>query len=186
MSYQAYLDAVRKKTGKSMEDFHELAKRRGFLDPDTKAGEVVAWLKSEFGLGYGHAMAVYGVIRSSVEPKLKTGERIDAHFSGRRASWKSSYERIVKAASGFGRDVSVKPGDSYLSLLRNGKKFAILKVGTGYLDIGLKLKSAAAAERLEPSGTWNAMVTHRVRIQSPDELDREVLTWLRSAYAAAK
>ena len=185
MSYQAYLDAVQKKTGKSVDDFHELAKQRGFLARDTKAHEVVAWLKSDFGLGHGHAMAVYGAIRSSVEPKLKTGERIDAHFSGRRASWKSTYERIVEEVSGFGRDVSVKPGDTYLSLLRSGKKFAILKVGAGYLDIGLKLKGTSPGERLEPSGTWNAMVTHRVRVTSPEELDREVLTWLRSAYAAA-
>ena len=185
MSYQAYLDAVQKKTGKSIADFHEQAKRRGFLAPDRKAGEVVAWLKSEFALGHGHAMAVYGAMRFSVEPKLKTDERIDAHFSGRRASWKSTYERIVNAVFDFGRDVSVKPGDTYLSLLRAGKKFAILKVGAGYLDIGLKLKGIAAGERLERSGTWNAMVTHRVRIQSPEELDRELLTWLRSAYAAA-
>jgi Domain of unknown function (DUF4287)/Domain of unknown function (DUF5655) len=185
MSYQAYIDAVEKKTGKSIDDFHELARRRGFLDRATKAGEVVAWLKSEFGLGHGHAMAVYGVIRSSVEPKLKTSERVDAHFAGRRASWKNTYERIVAAVSGFGSDVSVKPGDSYLSLLRKGKKFAILKVGIGYIDVGVKLKGTPAGERLRLSGAWNAMVTHRVRLQSPAELDRQVVTWLRSAYAEA-
>ena len=185
MSYQAYLDAVQKKTGKSMADFHELARRRGFLDRETRAGEIVAWLKSEFGLGHGHAMAVYGVIRSSVEPKLKTDERIDAHFSGQRASWKTTYRRIAEVISGFGPDLSIRPGDTYLSLLRNGKKFAILKVAIAYMDIGVKLKGTPADARFRLSGSWNAMVTHRVRIQSPAELDREVLTWLRRAYGDA-
>ena len=185
MSYQAYIDAVQKKTGKSMDDLHELARRRGFLDRQAKAGEVVAWLKSEFGLGRGHAMAAYGVIRSAVEPKLETDERIEAHFSGRRAAWKNTYRRIVEVVSGFGPDLSVKAGDTYLSLLRKGKKFAILKVGIGYMDIGVKLKGAPAGERFRLSGSWNAMVTHRVRIESPAELDREVFSWLRSAYAAA-
>jgi hypothetical protein len=185
MSYQAYIDAVQRKTGKSMDDFRALAARRGFLEPKTKAREVVAWLRSEFGLGHGHAMAVYGVMRSSVEPKLATDERIDAHFSGRRASWKNTYGTILEVISGYGPDVSIKPGATYLSLLRNGKKFAILKVAIAYMDVGIRLKGVPANERFQPSGHWNAMVSHRVRIQSPAELDREVLTWLRRAYDVA-
>jgi hypothetical protein len=185
MSYQAYIDAVEQKTGTSMAEFRRLAMSRGFLAPETKAGEVVTWLKSEFGLGHGHAMAVYGVIRSSVEPSRTPRDRIDAHFRGRRAAWTETYRRITDAVAGFGGDASVKAGETYISLLRNGKKFAILHVGVRHFDIGIKLKSAAAGERLRRSGSWNAMVTHRVRIASPAELDREVLAWLRAAYAEA-
>ncbi len=185
MSYQAYIDAVRKKTGKSMDEFHELARQRGLLEPGKKAGEVVAWLKSDFGLGHGHATAVYGVLRSAEEPKLDARERVDAHFAGRSAAWKSIFDRVMAVVSGFGADVSVKPGDAYLSLLRKGKKFAIVKAGAGAMDVGLKRKGVAPTGRFKASGSWNTMVTHRVRLRAPAELDEEVFAWLRSAYAEA-
>jgi hypothetical protein len=62
MSFQAYLDNVEKQTGKTPNDFIALAKEKGF-GSETKAGEIVAWLKEDFGLGHGHAMAMVQVIR---------------------------------------------------------------------------------------------------------------------------
>lgn len=78
-----------------------------------------------------------------------------------------------------------KVGDSYLSLLRKGKKFAILRVGVDFLDIGIKLKKDAPANgRLRKAGAWNRMVSHRLRLNSPDDLDEAVFIWLREAYNA--
>ena len=62
MSYQAYLDAIEKKTGLTPRQLLEQATERGF-GPDTKAGEIVAWLKDEHALGHGHAMAFANVVR---------------------------------------------------------------------------------------------------------------------------
>ena len=53
MTYQAYLDNIQAQTGKSPEDFKALAAQKGYLKPDVKAGEVVSWLKKDFGLGHG-------------------------------------------------------------------------------------------------------------------------------------
>jgi hypothetical protein len=63
MSFQAYLDNIETKTGKTPNDFIKLATELGF-NKDTKSGEIVAWLKKEFGLGHGHAMAVVHVIKN--------------------------------------------------------------------------------------------------------------------------
>ncbi len=63
MSFQAYLDNIEIKTGKTPNDFIELAKAKGF-DKDTKAGEIVAWLKQDYELGHGHAMALVHVIKN--------------------------------------------------------------------------------------------------------------------------
>ena len=63
MSYQAYLDAVERKTGKTPADLLTEAAGRGFT-PTTKAAEVVAWLKDDYDLGRGHAMALYGVLKN--------------------------------------------------------------------------------------------------------------------------
>jgi hypothetical protein len=62
MSFQAYLDNVDKQTGKTPNDFIALAKERGF-SADTKAGEIITWLKEEHGLGHGHAQALAHVIQ---------------------------------------------------------------------------------------------------------------------------
>jgi len=62
MSFQAYLDNIETKTGKTPNELLALAKEKGF-GTDTKAGEIVAWLKEDFGLGQGHAMALVHVIK---------------------------------------------------------------------------------------------------------------------------
>jgi len=63
MSYQAYLDAVEKKTGRTPAQLLTEAAGRGFT-PTTKAADVVAWLKDDYDLGRGHAMALYGVLKN--------------------------------------------------------------------------------------------------------------------------
>lgn len=63
MSFQAYIDNIRAKTGKTPEDFKKLAEKEGLLKPDVKAGAIVAWLKRDFGLGHGHAMAIYATFK---------------------------------------------------------------------------------------------------------------------------
>jgi hypothetical protein len=63
MSFQAYLDNIEAKTGKAPEEFVQLAKEKGLDKPEVKAGEIVAWLKEDFELGHGHAMALVHVIK---------------------------------------------------------------------------------------------------------------------------
>jgi hypothetical protein len=68
MSFQAYIDNIKAKTGKSPEDFRKLAEKKGFLQNGKlkhgiKAGEIVAWLKKDFELGHGHSMAVYAIFK---------------------------------------------------------------------------------------------------------------------------
>ena len=66
MSYQAYLDAIEAKTGKTPQQLLDEAAALGFT-PATKAGEVVAWLSEEYGVGRGHAMALYGVLKKGAD-----------------------------------------------------------------------------------------------------------------------
>lgn len=63
MSFQAYLDNIEAKTGKTPEEFIRLAQQKGLDGSQVKAGEIVAWLKDEFQLGHGHAMAIVHVIK---------------------------------------------------------------------------------------------------------------------------
>jgi hypothetical protein len=68
MSFQAYLNNIKTKTGKSPDDFKRLAEQKGFLQngqitAGTKAGDIVKWLKEDFELGHGHAMAIYALFK---------------------------------------------------------------------------------------------------------------------------
>lgn len=63
MSFQAYIDNIKAKTGKTPADFKKLAEKKGLLKPSVKAGEIVKWLKEDFDLGHGHAMAIYATFK---------------------------------------------------------------------------------------------------------------------------
>ena len=68
MSFQAYIDNIKAKTGKTPADFKELATQKGFLEngqlkASTKAGQIIAWLKADFDLGHGHAMAIFATFK---------------------------------------------------------------------------------------------------------------------------
>ena len=68
MAFQAYIDNIKTKTGKSPDDFKKLAEEKGFLKDGElvkglKAGQILTWLKEDFGLGHGHAMAIYAIFK---------------------------------------------------------------------------------------------------------------------------
>jgi hypothetical protein len=73
MSFQAYLDNIKVKTGKGPEDFARLAEQKGFTEngaikKSVKAGVIVDWLKDEFDLGRGHAMAIVALLKGAKSP----------------------------------------------------------------------------------------------------------------------
>jgi hypothetical protein len=76
--------------------------------------------------------------------------------------------------------------DSYISLLRGNKKFGIVEVSAERMDIGIKLKGAEPVGRFNAANSWNAMVTYRVQVTEPKQIDSELLGWLKEAYDKAK
>jgi len=64
MTFQAYIDNIHRKTGKTPDDFFVLARDKGLIGPALTATRLVAWLKKDFGLGHGHAMALWTVFKS--------------------------------------------------------------------------------------------------------------------------
>jgi hypothetical protein len=183
MTFQAYLDTIQKKTGKSSDEFVAMARERGFLDPGTKTLQVVDWLRHDYNLGRGHAMALVNVFKSVTNPDRPRGdERIDKVFSGNKAHWRPAYDALLVELRELGPDITAQATDTYVSLLRGKKKFAIVQPTGNRLDIGIKARGAPATSRFEAAGTWNSMVTHRVRIIDPAQIDADVRAWLQDAY----
>jgi Domain of unknown function (DUF4287) len=68
MSFQAYIDNIQAKTGLLPADFKLLAVEKGFIvdgiiPKSVKATEITTWLKEEFELGHGHAMAIFATLK---------------------------------------------------------------------------------------------------------------------------
>jgi hypothetical protein len=76
MSFQAYLDNIEEKTGKTPNDFLAEAKKKKL----TESKDIIAWLKNDYGLGLGHARAIDYVIRHgpNFEVRQTTGTHRDA------------------------------------------------------------------------------------------------------------
>jgi hypothetical protein len=86
MSFQAYLDAIEDRTGKTPRVLVDEAKGRGYDGLDVKAGVIVDWLKDEYGLGRGHAMALVHVI--------KKGPKISAKHVGTAGSHRDATDTL--------------------------------------------------------------------------------------------
>ncbi|MEV5571677.1 DUF4287 domain-containing protein [Spirillospora sp. NPDC052269] len=86
MSFQAYLDSIEDKTGLVPREFVELAHQRGFDAPSTKAAVIIEWLKQDYDLGRGHAMALVHVI--------KKGAKIDAKHVGTTGSHRDESDTL--------------------------------------------------------------------------------------------
>ena len=181
-AFQSYLDNIKAKTGLAPADFRKLAREKGL----TKAGEVVAWLKADYGLGYGHAGAIWLVIGHADDVKASPTDKLDKLFAGQKAQWRKPYAALEAKVRRFGADVEVAPNMTYINLIRGTKKFGIVQVAGERLDVGLKLKGVAPTDRFEAAGAWNAMVTHRARITDPKQIDKELLGWLKQAYDEQK
>ena len=110
---------------------------------------------------------------------------VAAQYAGPKAGLKPIYDKLIEAAEALGADLEIAPKKTYVSLRRN-KQFALIQPSTRTrVDLGLNLKSANLAGKLERSGSFNAMVSHRVRLGEPTDVDPELVAWLERAYQAA-
>jgi len=172
---------LEKQTGTSIKEWIGRVTKSGH----TKHGEIVKWLKSEHGVTHGYAnLIAHSALRSDASHS-QGDDLVDAAFAGDKAALRPIYDRIVGACRGFGDGLEIAPKKGYVSL-RRSKQFALVQPSTKTrVDVGLALKGTPPAGRLEASGSWNAMVSHRVRVGSVDEVDTELLGWLRMAFDAS-
>lgn len=174
-------ESLRAKTGRGLDEWIVTAREAGI------AGHMalVNHLKSEHGLGHGYANMIVHAANASSSLSQDDDALVDAAFDGAKAHWRPLYDRLIATVQGFGGDVELAPKKGYVSLRRK-KQFALLQPSTkDRFDIGLALKGEEPAGKLELAGSWNAMVSHRVRIASDAEAGEDVAGWLRAAYDRA-
>lgn len=169
-----------KNTGRPFEAWIALMRKARLA----KHGEIVKHLKDEHGMSHGYANLVATHVLRNDAPAANSDLVCD-QYAGTKAALKPLYDKLASAVAKFGGDVELSPKKTYVSL-RRSKQFGLIQPSTAdRLDVGINLKGIAPKGRLEASGSFNAMVTHRVRVTAAKDVDAELIGWLRAAYDAA-
>ena len=145
---------------------------------------IIDYLKSEHGFTYGFANFVAFKAKKSDAGSIDDNELLTNQYKGKEVLF-PIYEKLVAAIANFGDDITTTPKKSSVSMIRK-RQFALIKPATKTrIDLGLKLKGKPITERLENSGPFGSMCTHRVRLTNVDEVDAELIAWLEEAYQMA-
>lgn len=172
---------IAEKTGRSVPEWITVVQQSGLQ----KHGEIVKFLKTDHGFSHGYANLVAHQALQSSAAHQEDDDLVAAQYAGDKAVLKPIYDKLLKAAQGFGPDLEVAPKKGYVSLRRK-KQFALVQPSTKTrVDLGINLKGTPPAGRLEASGSFNAMVSHRLHLKSAKDVDAEVIGWLKEAYEAA-
>jgi predicted transport protein len=172
---------LKEKTGKTLAQWLAVAKKSKLA----KHGEIVKHLKTEHGMTHGFANLVAHEHLGSAAAHTDDDDLVAAQYAGAKADLKPVYDALMTAVRALGGDVEVAPKKAYVSL-RRSKQFALIQPSTKTrVDLGLNLKGVEPQDRLEASGSWNSMCTHRVRLESVKDVDAALKKWLKLAYAGA-
>jgi predicted transport protein len=175
----AMIAGLPEKTGKSLEQWLVILRSSKL----SRHKEFMSLLKTQHGLTHGYAnMIALQALESDSHTASDTDALVDGQYAGAKAALRPIYEAILTAVKKFGPDVDVSPKKAYVSL-RRGKQFAIVQPSTATrVDVGINLKDVDPAGRLEASGSFNAMISHRVRVSTLAQVDAELAGWLKKAY----
>ena len=180
---QTQLDNIQKKTGMSLAELAVLAQQSGLA----KHGELRDMFKSKLGLGHGDANSLVHAILKSDGERAAEGKSADAVldeiYTVPKAAFRPIHDKLIQAIQAFG-EFEIVPKKGYVSLRRR-KQFAMFgpKTNTRF-EVGLNAKDLRVNSRLleQPRG---GMCNYIVNLTSVQEVDAELLAWLKSAYESA-
>lgn len=174
---QTMIDNMPEKTGKSLMEWKKIIQAEKFA----KHGEAVKFLKESHGVTHGFANTIVAL---SKEESAAPEDLISQQYRGKEGL-KPLYDTLMATVLQLGPEVTVTPKKGSVSLIRK-KQFALIKPATKTrIDLGLKLTGKPLTDRLEHSGPFGTMCTHRVQLTRQEEVDGELIQWLTEAYEKA-
>ncbi len=171
------IDNMPEKTGKSLEQWKALLAKKAF----SKHSESVNFLKKEYGVTHGFANTI---VHLSKTEKEDSEDLVTSQYKGKE-NLLPIYKELISVVKSFGKDVTITPKKGSVSIIRK-RQFTLIKPATkNRIDLGLKLKDKPTTKRLENSGPFGTMCTHRVQLSKVEEIDNELKKWLKEAYQKA-
>ena len=174
---QTMINNMPEKTGKSLEEWKTILKQKNFA----KHSEGVNFLKKEHGVTHGFANTI---VTLSKQDNTSDDDLVTNQYKGKESLF-PIYEKLLPIVKGFGDDVTVTPKKTSVSVIRK-RQFVLIKPATKTrIDLGLKLPGKSTTDRLGNSGPFGTMCTHRVQLTSVEDVDDELIGWMREAYEMA-
>lgn len=174
---QTMINNMPEKTGKSLDEWKKILKSKAFA----KHSEGVKFLKTEHGVTHGFANTI---VTLSKEENNSAEDLVTNQYKGKEALF-PIYEKLLPILKGFGKDVTITPKKTSVSVIRK-RQFVLIKPATKTrIDLGLKLPDKPITDRLGNSGPFGTMCTHRVQITTIDDIDEELIGWMNEAYSKA-
>ena len=175
---QTMIDNMPEKTGKSLSEWKKVLKTKSF----PKHSEAVNFLKQEHNVTHGFANTIVALLK---EGNKSPTDLVQNQYEGKENLF-PIYQSLLTLVKEFGKDVTITPKKTSVSIIRK-KQFALIKPATKTrIDLGLKFKDKATTDRLENSGPFGAMCTHRVKLSNVSEIDSELQKWLMESYQNAE
>ena len=171
---QTMINNMPEKTGKKLDEWLQILHKENI----EKHSIAVKFLKTEYGLTHGFANTI---VTLSKEKNESSEDLVVNQYKGNELL-KPIYDLLISTVEQFGSDVVITPKKGSVSIIRK-KQFALIKPATKTrIDLGLKLKDIDVQSRLEDSGPFGTMCTHRIQLNSIADVDAEVIKWLSMAY----
>ena len=172
------IDNMPEKTGKSLAEWNIILKEKSFA----KHSEGVKFLKSEYNVTHGFANTI---VTLSKEHESDSIDLVKSQYQGKEILI-PIYDELITYLKSLGSDVTITPKKGSVSIIRK-RQFVLIKPATKTrIDLGFKLIDKPITDRLEGSGPFGTMCTHRVKISDVAEIDKELKDWIKEAYQKSK
>ena len=168
------IDNMPEKTGKSLNEWKLILKEKSFA----KHSEGVKYLKTEHNVTHGFANTI---VTLSKEENNSSEDLVENQYKGKE-NLIPIYKELITYIKSLGEDLTITPKKGSVSIIRK-RQFLLIKPATkSRVDLGFKLKDKATTERLENSGPFGTMCTHRVKLSEIGEIDNELKDLIKEAY----
>lgn len=166
---------LQEKTGRSLEEWQAVVRGLGL----TRHGEILKALKHDHGLTHGYANML--ALLATGYGAAPQEDLLAGLFAGSRAALRPIYDKVAQVIAEFGPDVEVRPMKTMVGFKRHRQFVCFTPASATRVDLGITLKDAAPDDP-RIVATPGGMTSHVVRITSLDEVDGDVVGWLRLAY----
>jgi len=180
---QTMISNMPEKTGKSLDEWRSVLSKTDLQ----KHGEIMKLLKGEHGVTHGFANTITQLYLKPelLAPKSESTDDADAKLLKGKEGIVDIFSKAKALFEGINGEVEFAYKNTYISMRTPKKQFALLQPSTKTrVDIGLNLKGVEPAGIVEAAGSWNSMVSHRVKLTEPSQVDSTLGEWIQKAYDA--
>jgi predicted transport protein len=177
---QTMIENIKEKTGHSLDEWKTIIAKKQFA----KHGEIVKFLKEEHKVTHGYASEIaLKALASDAASATDTDDLLENQYKGKE-SLRPFYEKLIKEIQKFGGEFEIAPKKTYVSLKRK-KQFIILNPASKTrFEIGFNLKGVEPQGKLEAEKP-NGICSHKINLAAINEIDMEVIDWIRMAFDKA-